>query len=693
VAGNFSGAARSDISGESLSIEHPGTTIRTSGLARRESAPARPSRSSRQLADEQDVIVMANTIGSLIIDLVANTASFTTTLNKAVSDVEHAVLKMKTAFGSLAEVFTIAGIAELTKSTLEFGDQLEKSAIKTGNSAQAISELAFAARQVNIDLPELTSSFEKMERAISTAGTGNAQTKAAFDALGISFAQIKQLSPDQQFEEIANQISKLPDPTDRARASIAIFGRAGAELLPLFEQGAAGIELARQKAIEFGASLDAEQLKKMADASTAVKDLGESFRSFATAGVANVAQPLKSLFDSLTQYARGNNPIEAVSDELRDLESLLAGAKLFSGEDSATVKRLEALIATAETELTALNSSKSLLTALKELNDGSDWNGKGGPSKPPGFLADIKPIEINPNLKLHVDSMRTFYEQLDETTQTGGEKLLTDTAKLQAELDVLVKSGVITLSDSLQREFAGDNAKASAGFFTANAADISAAFKQTQDDLTENFAGIAAKAKLMGDLMRADFDKTRAIYVQGAQSMEDSFATFLVDPFAGGLKKMLVSWIQTIDQMVARAAAAQLFKSLFGSTGVSGADGLGGFFQSLFRGGSPASSSTGLTGFDGSEGYATGGAFTVGGAGGTDSQMVKFKATPGERVTIQTPGQQASGAGIALYQTVNIDARTDSAQISQLVKESTQIAIQQSKAWVVDRVRRGAFQQ
>lgn len=38
-------------------------------------------------------------------------------------------------------------------------------------------------------------------------------------------------------------------------------------------------------------------------------------------------------------------------------------------------------------------------------------------------------------------------------------------------------------------------------------------------------------------------------------------------------------------------------------------------------------------------GYAYGGSFEVGGIGGTDSQMVSFRATPGERVSINTPSQ------------------------------------------------------
>lgn len=42
--------------------------------------------------------------------------------------------------------------------------------------------------------------------------------------------------------------------------------------------------------------------------------------------------------------------------------------------------------------------------------------------------------------------------------------------------------------------------------------------------------------------------------------------------------------------------------------------------------------------------YATGGQFMVGGQGGTDTTPVQFMATPGERVTVETPAQQAGGS-------------------------------------------------
>jgi hypothetical protein len=51
-------------------------------------------------------------------------------------------------------------------------------------------------------------------------------------------------------------------------------------------------------------------------------------------------------------------------------------------------------------------------------------------------------------------------------------------------------------------------------------------------------------------------------------------------------------------------------------------------------------------------GFATGGSFLVGGRGGTDSALVAFRATPGERVTVSPPGQGEA------WQSVRADLRT-----------------------------------
>lgn len=51
-------------------------------------------------------------------------------------------------------------------------------------------------------------------------------------------------------------------------------------------------------------------------------------------------------------------------------------------------------------------------------------------------------------------------------------------------------------------------------------------------------------------------------------------------------------------------------------------------------------------------GFAGGGDFTVGGSGGTDTSLVAFRATPGERVSVTRPGQgDGGGAAVNVFQT------------------------------------------
>ena len=88
---------------------------------------------------------------------------------------------------------------------------------------------------------------------------------------------------------------------------------------------------------------------------------------------------------------------------------------------------------------------------------------------------------------------------------------------------------------------------------------------------------------------------------------------------------------QLVDALFSLGDATQ-------SAGIGGGGGLGSTIGSLFGK---------LFGF------ATGGSFQVGGSGGIDSQLVAFKASPNETVSITKPGQVAAGGGGGAV-TVNI---------------------------------------
>jgi hypothetical protein len=78
--------------------------------------------------------------------------------------------------------------------------------------------------------------------------------------------------------------------------------------------------------------------------------------------------------------------------------------------------------------------------------------------------------------------------------------------------------------------------------------------------------------------------------------------------------------------------------------------------ENLFANIRPGGKGSGFLGFlGGLLGFQHGGEFKVGGSGGADSQLVAFRATPGERVTIAPEG--SGGGGVTYAPVTHIDAR------------------------------------
>ncbi|WP_166163100.1 phage tail tape measure C-terminal domain-containing protein [Chelativorans oligotrophicus] len=147
---------------------------------------------------------------------------------------------------------------------------------------------------------------------------------------------------------------------------------------------------------------------------------------------------------------------------------------------------------------------------------------------------------------------------------------------------------------------------------------------------------------------------------QGMQSMAGSvtggagtIANDLQSAFQGigssiaGLVNKTKSWRDVIADIISQIARIAL-------SGLAGTGGFGGILASI------------LGGF---VGFANGGSFTVGGAGGIDSQFIGMRLTPGEMVDIHKPGQdRGRGQSIVINAPINAPG-ADPAQLKR-VEES-----------------------
>lgn len=145
-----------------------------------------------------------------------------------------------------------AGIGLALKA---FGDQddLIGLAAQTGMTVESLSKMKYALSLVNVDLDQFLMAVRHSQRIIADSlanPVGVAGTMLT--KLGLTFRQLQAMSPEQQFEALGEQLSKIPDPLFRAQLALELFGRGGTRLLPLFREGAKGLEALMEAARELG---------------------------------------------------------------------------------------------------------------------------------------------------------------------------------------------------------------------------------------------------------------------------------------------------------------------------------------------------------------------------------------------------------------------------------------------------------
>lgn len=182
-----------------------------------------------------------------------------------------------------------------TREFMRFGDQIAKMSRRTGVGVGALSELAFAAERSGADVGALEKGVKRMARTITDANSGLLTYQRAFDRIGLKAEDLAAMSPEDAFTAIADAIGKTEDELIRAAAAQEIFGRAGTQLLPMFEGGAEAMHKLRAEARRLGITLSKEDALAAEQLTDAMTDLKWSFKAAGRAVGAALAPTLKAL--------------------------------------------------------------------------------------------------------------------------------------------------------------------------------------------------------------------------------------------------------------------------------------------------------------------------------------------------------------------------------------------------------------
>lgn len=167
----------------------------------------------------------------------------------------ESVGKTMSAFVSVPLAGAGAALLEMTKKTAEYGASLEKVAAKTQTGVEAISQLHYAARLSEVGVTSLDNGLKFLAKNMAAAADGVKAPSQAFEKLGIDVDRLKGKKPDEVFLLVADRLKAIEDPAERVRLAMQIFGRAGADLLPMLLKGADGIKTLMEEGVRLGATM------------------------------------------------------------------------------------------------------------------------------------------------------------------------------------------------------------------------------------------------------------------------------------------------------------------------------------------------------------------------------------------------------------------------------------------------------
>lgn len=167
------------------------------------------------------------------------------------------------------------GLAGLVTDFADYGDEVAKSAVKTQTTVEGLQRLRFAAGRSRVDVGSLDAALKKLSTGFVEAGTkGKGPFVEGLRLAGVELRDLTGLDQEGRFKLLAQAISEIEAPAAKAAAAAKLFGKsAGPELLPLLEEGSAGIQALMDRADELGVVLDAEAIAGAEELNDALGDL------------------------------------------------------------------------------------------------------------------------------------------------------------------------------------------------------------------------------------------------------------------------------------------------------------------------------------------------------------------------------------------------------------------------------------
>ncbi|WP_407496852.1 hypothetical protein [Pseudooceanicola sp. MF1-13] len=650
---------------------------------------------------------MKAVVGALRVVLGMDSAQF----NKGATDAEKRAAGMRKTFdrvgrgmSSFGKAMSVGVTAPLTalvagaRSASAAMADLDNQAKVAGVGVQRFKEMSLAVKGLGVDSDQLSDILKDVNDKMGDYFQNGAGPMADFfdniaPKVGLTAEAFKGLSSDQALLKYVKALQDANVSQSEMTFYLEALASDATALLPALINNGAAIEETAKRARELGLALDEGTIAKAREArgefglvadvmktrlQAALLPLGQSF-----AQLAETAMPV--LIDLANRAA---SIVEAFGNLSPEMQELIVKAGLIAAAVGPAALALGGLVLALKPLAGLFVALTSPVGAVVAAIAGLSWVIWRNREAIAQWLADVydKALEIpekigsaiSSGVGVVTDALAKIWEAIKAEVTSWPGRVVQSGKDLVGGIVEGIKGSIPKATS------AGRNAARAAARGFEDESEInspSRVFMRLGQFLMDGLAlGIQGSTGKATEQMRQASVGISAQMAAGSSGVEGVTQSVKdLGETSGGVFERMGGWLVGLAKgtRTLRGTVSQLMSTWGSNLMRSGMSSLGGFFQKSMG---PVGGGllTGILG--GLLGFADGGSFQVGGAGGIDSQLVAFKASPDETVSITKPGQQMAGGANQPGGVIELVVRADKGVFVDIARNEAGVVMRQGAA-------------
>lgn len=225
---------------------------------------------------------MADQLGKLRARLEADSAGFSSGIAACKSSLKgfqgfanNALGSIKGMMGGLAGAIAGIGFGAAIKGSLDQLDRIDELSSTFGIATADLQKLDLVATQSGVEMDKLGAATAKLYKQL-------AENPDVFGSIGLSADTLVNLDLPGKLGMIGDALNRIESDEQRVAAAMQIFGKSGADLLPLLQNGMEGIAKAAAEVQSMGGIFSDEDIKKAVEANDALDRAAKSLKTITT---------------------------------------------------------------------------------------------------------------------------------------------------------------------------------------------------------------------------------------------------------------------------------------------------------------------------------------------------------------------------------------------------------------------------